>query len=117
MSEVMNIAPKDGLRESLGIRGRLILHPGLTNPNFGKGPQPLHGGDVHRGNAQIHYISANPKCNGRIILDIQEPHSREIGELLVDDAIVIRTTLGRRCEFVVVCTTPDPPTTMRAVPL
>jgi hypothetical protein len=63
------------------------------------------------------YVSADPEGDSRIILDIQEPYYREIGELLVNDAIVIRATLEHRYDFFVACATPNRPTTMRAVPL
>ena len=106
------LVPEEVLWRRLGVRGRLILHPGLKG---------LHGKgrvcDVRQGYAQIHYISADPEGNGRIILSAQEPHHRAVGELLVDDAIAIRATLERRCTFFVACVTPDWPTVMRATPL
>ena len=78
------LVPKEVLRRRLGVRGRLILHPGLKGPH-GKGRVC----DVRRGYARIHYISADPEGNGRIILDVQEPQNRKTGELLVNNAIVI----------------------------
>jgi hypothetical protein len=82
------LVPKEVLRRRLGVRGRLILHPGLKGPQ-GKGRVC----DVRRGCARVHYISADPEGNGRIILNVQEPHHRAVGELLVEDAVVIRATL------------------------
>ena len=65
--EVTNVTPEDGLWQNLGIRGRLILHPGLKSSHK-PGSQPLN---VRCGNARIHYVSADSKGNGRIIFDIQ----------------------------------------------
>ena len=95
-----------------GRPGRLILHTGLKGLH-GKG----HVCGVRRGYARIHYVSADPEGNGRIILDVQEPHHRTIEEMLADDAIVVRATLEQRCTFFVACAAPDRPTVMRAAPL
>ena len=67
--------------------------------------------------ARVHYISADPEGYGRIILNVQEPHHRATGELLVEDVVVIRATLEQRCTFFVACATPDRPTVVRAAPL
>ena len=78
------LIPEEDFWRHLGVQDRLILHTGLKGPH-GK----RHICDVRRGYAQIHYVSADPYGNGRIILDVQEPHHRTIGELLADDAIVV----------------------------
>ena len=70
-----------------------------------------------QGNVRIQYASADAKGRGRLILNTQEPRGKSLRDTLTYNAIRIRSMSRRGCIFFVVCTAPDKPFTIRAVPL